>query len=74
MPAVPRDLSQAQVVSALVRAGGVELKNRGKGSHRLIKMPNIDRPVVVPSKIKTGLTAAIIKQAGLSLDEFREAL
>jgi len=40
----------------------------------MVKMPNIDRPVVVPAKLKTGLVAAIIKQAGLSLEDFLEAL
>jgi hypothetical protein len=32
------------------------------------------RPVIVPTKIKTGLSSGIIKQAGLDLDQFTEAL
>ena len=74
MPKSPRDVTQGEVVRALVNAGGQELRNRGKGSHRMVKMPNMDRPVVVPAKLKTGLVAAIIKQAGLSLEDFLEAL
>jgi hypothetical protein len=37
-------------------------------------MPGMTRPVVVPTKIKTGLLSGIIKQAGLTSDQFVEAL
>jgi hypothetical protein len=37
-------------------------------------MPGARRPVIVPRRIKTGLLGGIIKQAGLSLDHFLDAL
>ena len=55
MPKSPRDVTQGEVVRALVKAGGQELRNRGKGSHRMVKMPNMDRPVVVPTKLSPDL-------------------
>jgi predicted RNA binding protein YcfA (HicA-like mRNA interferase family) len=73
-PKLPRDLSQDEVVRALVNAGGIEERSRGKGSHRLVRMPDIGRPVVVPAKIKTGLLGGIIREAGLALEEFLDAL
>jgi predicted RNA binding protein YcfA (HicA-like mRNA interferase family) len=74
MPRVPRGLNQDQVIRALVLSGGVEEPNRGKGSHRLVWMPGARRPVIVPRNINTGLLSGIIKQAGLTLDQFLEVL
>ena len=74
MPRVPRGLSQDRVVRALVRPGGIEEANRGKGSHRLVWMPGARRPVIIPRRIDTGLLNGIIKQAGLSVDPFLEVV
>ena len=73
MPSLPRRVTQRQVIRALVRAGGVEVKGMGKGSHRTVKMPG-QRPVTVPMHIGPGLLGTIIKQAGLTLEEFLEVL
>jgi len=40
MPSLPRNVTQDQVVRALIRAGGVEVRGLGKGSHRSVRMPN----------------------------------
>jgi hypothetical protein len=37
-------------------------------------MPGQARPVVIPTKIKDGLVRGIIRQAGLTVDEFVECL
>jgi len=60
-------------MSAFVRAGGVELRGRGKGSHRSISMPN-GETLTIPVVVKPGLLSAMIKKAGLTLDEFIENL
>ena len=73
MPDLPRSVSQEEIVRALVRAGGEEV-GLGKGSHRSVRMPGQSRPVTVPRRIKTGLLRAIIRQAGLTPDEFLKAL
>jgi predicted RNA binding protein YcfA (HicA-like mRNA interferase family) len=67
---LPRNLRQEQVVRALVRAGGVPDKAAGKGSHFRVTMPNKVRVFVPAGRIKTGTLAAIIRQAGLSGEEF----
>jgi len=37
-------------------------------------MPGIRRAVTVPDKLKTGTVAGIIKQAGLTIEQFIELL
>ncbi|MPZ21333.1 MAG: addiction module toxin, HicA family [Luteitalea sp.] len=69
MPKLPRDVTQSQVVSALVKAGGVEVKDVGKGSHRAVEMPN-RHTVIIPRKVKPGLLSSVIKAVGLTLDQF----
>ena len=55
---------------ALVKAGGVEDKAAGKGSHYRVTMPNKAKVFVPAGTIKTETLAAIIRQAGLTMDEF----
>jgi len=74
MSRVPRNVTQAQVVRALVRGGGREVRGRGKGSHRYVAMPGIARPVIVPAHIGPGLLRGIIKDAGLTVAQFAELL
>lgn len=67
-------LSFLQVKRALESAGFVEHRVRGKGRHRAFLHP-IKRhlpPVVVPygKSIKRGTARAIIRQAGLTVEEF----
>jgi predicted RNA binding protein YcfA (HicA-like mRNA interferase family) len=64
-------------VRVFLKAGGVELKGRGKGSHR-VQMPNGETLTipyhVKPGLLKPGLLSACIKQAGLTLEDFVELL
>ena len=73
MPKIPRDLTQAQTVRAFLKAGGVQLQGRGKGSHVNIRMPN-GEVLTIPYHVKVGMISASIKQAGLSVDEFLDFL
>ena len=70
-----RNVRQAEAIRAFIRLGGEELKGRGKGSHRVVTMPNSPHRLTVPGGIlKIGLLESLIKTAGLSEDEFMEAL
>ena len=69
MPKLPRDITQVEVVRALVRAGGIEVRDAGKGSHRAVEMPN-GHTAIVSRKVKPGLLSGVIKSAGLNLDQF----
>jgi len=44
---------------------------QGKGSHRVVLMPNGEK-INLPHLIKPGLLADMIKQSGLTLEEFLE--
>ncbi|MCO6428602.1 type II toxin-antitoxin system HicA family toxin [Nitrosomonas communis] len=71
MPKLPV-VSGAEVVRALERLGFVVVRQRG--SH--IVMRRGSSGCVVPShrKLKTGTLAGLLKQAGVSTEEFAEAL
>ena len=69
MPKLPRNISQERVVRALVRAGGIEVKGVGKGSHRAVEMPN-GHTAIVSRKVKPGLLSGVLKSADVTLDEF----
>jgi hypothetical protein len=73
MPKLPRNLGQAQAVRAFVRAGGVEVKGRGKGSHGAVLMPN-GHLAILPIKLKVGLLAAQIRDSGMTVEEFLDFL
>ena len=73
MPKLPRNLSQDRAVRAFVRAGGVEVPQRGKGSHKAVLMPN-GHLAILPMKLKVGLLAAQIRDSGMSVEEFVELL
>jgi predicted RNA binding protein YcfA (HicA-like mRNA interferase family) len=67
--------SAKQVVTALKRAGFAE--HAHEGSHLVLKNPETKMRTVVPmhaGDIGRGLLKKIIKQAGLTEDEFRELL
>jgi predicted RNA binding protein YcfA (HicA-like mRNA interferase family) len=63
-------LSGAQVVKALEKAGFIQV--RTKGSHAVMRKPDTGRGATVPlhTTIKRGTLAAILRQTGLSPDEF----
>lgn len=72
MARLPRDVPQAAAVAAFVRAGGRE--RRGKGSHRVVKMPN-GKNISLPSGLlKAGLLQRAIRLADLTVEEFIEQL
>jgi len=63
-----RNVQQEPAVRAFIKAGGQE--RQGKGSHRVIKMPN-GRNLSVPSGvIKIGLLKHLVKMAEITEEEF----
>jgi predicted RNA binding protein YcfA (HicA-like mRNA interferase family) len=75
MPKLP-SVSGERVVRALKRAGFIEL--RQKGSHMSLEKRTPDRTfkTVVPmhGELAKGTLSDILKQSGLSLEEFLELL
>ena len=64
-----------EVMAALLKAGFVERK--GRGSHRAFRHPQTRRIVTVSvhsEALKRGTLAAIIRQSGISRDNFLELL
>ena len=59
---------------ALVRAGGVSDKAAGKGSHYRVTMPNKAKVFVPAGILKTGTLGAILRQAGLTVEDFMALL
>jgi predicted RNA binding protein YcfA (HicA-like mRNA interferase family) len=71
MPKLPR-VSGAEVVRALGRLGFVVARQRG--SHIVLRRG--ERGCVVPNhrELKTGTLAGVLKQAGVSTEEFVKVL
>ena len=73
-------LSSKQLIAALKRYGAKPAPHRGKGSHRAfvrIDENNNIRLIIVPHPVKdlpNGTTRAILKQAGLTVDELKKLL
>ena len=66
-----RNVRQDDAVKAFCRLGGVE--RMGKGSHRVVTLNG--KTLVVPKGIlKIGSLKTLIKRAGVSEEEFSEAL
>lgn len=68
-------LAAKQVVKALLKSGFIQEHQRG--SHLSLYNPGTRRQTVVPmhaGDLHRGLLKAIIKQAGLTEDQFRELL
>jgi predicted RNA binding protein YcfA (HicA-like mRNA interferase family) len=65
-------LSTDEVCSALVKAGFAIVPGRGKGSHVFLYRAIPSTGIIVPraKDIKRGTLRAIIRQAGLSVDDF----
>jgi predicted RNA binding protein YcfA (HicA-like mRNA interferase family) len=65
-------LSADEVCGALVKAGFAIVPGRGKGSHVFLYRVVPPTGITVPKKkdVKRGTLRAIIRQAGLSVDEF----
>lgn len=71
MPKLPR-VSGAETVRALERIGFVVLRQRG--SHVILRRGSIGCVVPNHREIKVGTLSGVLKQAGVSADEFLEAL
>ncbi len=72
-------LSSAQVIRALTRAGFEYAPKRGKGSHvAMVRLEPFGRKslVIVPQRkeLPRGTLAAILEQAGLTLEELLDLL
>ena len=66
-------LSSRQIIDALRRAGFADAPRRGKGSHRaMVRHDDPPRLVIIPERkdIPIGTLRAIIRQAGLTPEEF----
>ena len=71
-------LTPRQVMRALQRAGFVTVHRRGRGSHRYFRHPDWPHVLIViphhPKDIKRSLLHSIVKDAGLTVEEFLELL
>ena len=65
-------VSGRECCNALRKAGFQELPGRGKGSHLFLFRKDPPTALTVPNhrELKRGMLRAIIRQAGLSVDEF----
>jgi predicted RNA binding protein YcfA (HicA-like mRNA interferase family) len=69
-------ISGRECAHVLRKAGFRELPGRGKGSHLFLFRDDPQTALTVPDhrELKRGLLRAIIRQAGLTVDEFRALL
>jgi predicted RNA binding protein YcfA (HicA-like mRNA interferase family) len=65
-----RDVRARDAIRAFERAGGTA--TQGRGDHVKIRMPNGQLVVLADTRkpVKVGLLVAMIKRAGLTLEEF----
>lgn len=65
-------LSGREVCAALCRAGFSEVSGRGKGSHIFVYRSDPATAITIPDQkeVRRGTLRAIIRQAGLSVEEF----
>ena len=67
-----RSIKQPAAIASFCSLGGVERK--GKGSHRIVKMPN-GRALSIPAgTLKVGLLLNLIRVAEITVEEFEEKL
>ena len=68
LPVIPR----RDAVKALARAGCTTLEGRGKGSRMVMDTPDHQGIITIPDhrELGRGKLRAIIRQSGLSVDEF----
>lgn len=67
MPKLPV-LSGADVIKALERLGFEQLRQRG--SHVVLRRGSVGTVVPLHREVKTGTLAGILRQAGVTQDEF----
>ena len=71
MPSLPR-VSGAQTIRALEQLGFVVVRQRG--SHVVLRRGSIGCVVPTHRELKIGTIAGVLKQAGVDVDQFIEAL
>ncbi len=71
MPRLPR-LSGAEAIRALERLGFVKV--RQSGSHVVMRRESGGCVVPLHPEVKVGTLAGVLRQAGVSIDEFIDAL
>ena len=69
-------LSGRQVCTALCKAGFAEIPGRGKGSHIFVYRADPPAGITIPDhkEIGRGTLRAILRQAGLTVEDFLELL
>ncbi len=69
-------VSRREAVRAFEKAGFRTLERRGKGSHRAMARDDWAAILIIPDhrELKRGTLRVLIKQAGLSVEEFVELL
>ena len=72
MPRLPRGVSGAKAVKALERLGFVAVRQRG--SHIVMRRGASGCAVPNHPEIKTGTLAGVLRQAGVSIEEFSAEL
>ena len=67
-------LNTRDVIRAFCRAGYVQLAGRGKGSHAALAAPDGSHILIIPSHgdVKRGTLRALIRQAGMTVEQFRD--
>jgi len=65
-------LSAVEVAKAFEKLGFREIPGRGKGSHVFVYRDQPPKGITIPRErqVKRGTLRAIIRQAGLTVDEF----
>jgi predicted RNA binding protein YcfA (HicA-like mRNA interferase family) len=71
MPKLPH-LSGAETINILTRMGFLVIRQRG--SHVVLRKGNTGCVVPNHKELKTGTLAGILRQAGVSIEDFVEAL
>jgi len=71
MPSLPR-VSGAEAIRALERLGFFVVRQRG--SHVVLRRGSVGCVVPNHRELKTGTLSGVLKQAGVTADEFNEAL
>ena len=72
MPKLPRGVSGAEAVKALERLGFMAVRQRG--SHIVMRRGSSGCLVPNHREIKTGTLAGVLRQAGVSIEDFSAEL
>ncbi len=69
-------VSSRQVISALAKIGFRIIPGRGKGSHTFMRRDDPAMGITIPDvkEIKRGILRGIIRQSGLTVDQFVDLL